>query len=637
MTEEYESDGSAAEDECEKTDTNNNNNQRHFRNERRFLRQLMRFSDEFTDNDLNTVAIIPEDKIDVSAWDNLDPNPKYLLNIKKKKLDSLSIETDLTNASSSLHTKRDFELEFVRCPAWRIGVEPVTYRYMPNNGRYRASKLAKRLHVPKAFKKSFSTPKLSSDSTHLKSEIHRELRKEFEMFISLERQQSIVKRQQEAKEQREQRISNGIKTHTEYRFTRKKSEPNIAQASRHDSTSVKTKDASRDAKYSSTLIQRTVPPFDLQHLSKDQGEAYLEQVSSRLRELQTNITDGKCDVERQQHEGYLKAAGYPKPNSDIKHSSNQPQFATVAGSSLNKHKKVPAIMNDVHKHRPLDGARKKNYFSSTESLPPANDTNSPVHLATEQNSNTRMASQQMLDTPRTTLHLPHPLLYYPPDLGQSSESINKAQGFASKSRRKELEERKNDADAPIQLFSDYKLRKAIDNPFNEVDSETYSLIGNIRSSYSELANGVGVSLSEDDAISIEARVDNKTNKDCSVTKATPTRYSDPRGSNVTPNYEDYARSQVLHHPSGSARHGAGNQPERFDDSHLVLTNFVAERKRNSVVSTHTQRTRNALALAKRLPGETSLGETAKLAVGANFMPKVMVRRAEIAATVKRII
>ena len=76
--------------------------------------------------------------------------------------------------------------EFI--PAWKMGVEPRTYRYVPDNGRYRASKIGSRSAGMAVVRHDHKTyQKLSWQQKQLQKEIQRELRKEFEKFTEYEK------------------------------------------------------------------------------------------------------------------------------------------------------------------------------------------------------------------------------------------------------------------------------------------------------------------------------------------------------------------------------------------------------------------------------------------------------------------
>ena len=95
-----------------------------------------------------------------------------------------------------------YERDFVDVPAWKICVEPTTYRYVPNNGRYRATKLARRLEIQRCVRKT--TDKLNPEQKHLQREIQRELRREFDVFMQYQKEKS-EETKRKSKERREER------------------------------------------------------------------------------------------------------------------------------------------------------------------------------------------------------------------------------------------------------------------------------------------------------------------------------------------------------------------------------------------------------------------------------------------------
>ena len=139
----------------------------------------------------------------VSGWEDASPNVRYNLPTRRRRPHASSQEENTSSPYYSSHQakndwrrgdgnqkKRCYELDFVDSPAWKICIEPTTYRYIPNNGRYRASKLVKKLEIQKCVRKTCNE-KLSPEQRQLQRDIQRELRREFETYLRMEKQRQI--------------------------------------------------------------------------------------------------------------------------------------------------------------------------------------------------------------------------------------------------------------------------------------------------------------------------------------------------------------------------------------------------------------------------------------------------------------
>lgn len=74
-----------------------------------------------------------------SGWRHVVPYPKYVSRQPQQSKAESSIKKGSGRHVSVRCVDDDFGNDFM-CPAWKANVEPVTYRYIPNNGCYRNSK-----------------------------------------------------------------------------------------------------------------------------------------------------------------------------------------------------------------------------------------------------------------------------------------------------------------------------------------------------------------------------------------------------------------------------------------------------------------------------------------------------------------
>ena len=91
------------------------------------------------------------------------------------------VTSNIQNARSYKHNARTVDVGYSDAPIWKTCVEPRTYRYIPNNGKYRTSKaIVQKLGSQKPAKRFGDTKVLNPEQKRLQKEIQRELRREFE-------------------------------------------------------------------------------------------------------------------------------------------------------------------------------------------------------------------------------------------------------------------------------------------------------------------------------------------------------------------------------------------------------------------------------------------------------------------------
>ena len=119
-----------------------------------------------------------------SGWRVVVPYPKYLTQQPpiRHKSESALKKASVSSRTAVRCVDEDFNDEQV-CPAWKANVEPVTYRYVPNNGYYRSHKSSNRdlrewLSVKKyKSEKSVVTPEVR----HVQKTLKRDLEYHFKV------------------------------------------------------------------------------------------------------------------------------------------------------------------------------------------------------------------------------------------------------------------------------------------------------------------------------------------------------------------------------------------------------------------------------------------------------------------------
>ena len=147
---------------------------------------------DFSETCLGSEALL--DVIDLQEveslkpWQSVAPVPKFTQasTQKKRKViresDDPNYDTDEKQMTTKNYRRYLYPKQDRETTAWKECVEPTTFRYVPNNGTYRASKSEQKMAPPQHTRPQPRKPceKLSPEQKHLQREIQRELRKEYE-------------------------------------------------------------------------------------------------------------------------------------------------------------------------------------------------------------------------------------------------------------------------------------------------------------------------------------------------------------------------------------------------------------------------------------------------------------------------
>ena len=118
----------------------------------------------------------------ICSWELSISNPRLISKARRQKT------TYNQEQPAESQEARSKEYEFVDAPAWRICVDPNTYSYVPNNGRYRASKLVKKIDNQRYAARRLQYQQVPPERQQLQREIQRDLRQEFEMYLKQEKE-----------------------------------------------------------------------------------------------------------------------------------------------------------------------------------------------------------------------------------------------------------------------------------------------------------------------------------------------------------------------------------------------------------------------------------------------------------------
>ena len=527
---------------------------------------------------------------EICAWSlsseasNPDPLPT-----NRKKAKPIAYEADfgqVTAIDSSLKDELGSEFEFVNGPSWQSAVDPKTYHYLPHNGRYRATKLAKRIGINNGKsinRKGFGNPRSSRESKALLLElIQKELKSEYDMFLLVEKQRQSLQRENEA------RLNNNTDTvHTDASCTLAACNASAATNSQVD---FKASDAGTS--------RRPVPPLSMNHLTKEEGVRYLEQVSSRLRELQLSLRESS-DADDDNNDDREPSTQLPSQDRQMS-TASAPAMATVGKqidvSGLNRHKKLPAIRTEAkHESSELEVKGDESGKSASAKVGDA---------SAQQRWHGTLLTQDD-DTVQSGVHMSRPFFFYPPE----AMRLRHVQKPPKAPSATETEPAAGDA----KTATGYRLSRATENSANTHDLQTLTLLDDIRASYNQAA----VTQDEDD-VSCESR------------PVGGFRVVSPsRGDGRPPLPNITARNPALIFKDWKQRNaksisGANNnflrRPRPGLTPPAVLDVLSAVRSRGS----------SPLNVERRLPATVT-------AVRGNMMPEVMVKRAGLAVSSKRII
>lgn len=156
------------------------------------------------------------------------------------------------------------QVNFVDCPSWRMAVEPLTYRFMPGSGRYRAYKLGQQLLSVGRIRDNKGS-KFVHDRQKLKIGIQKELQPEFELFIEQEKQRSMVSKQKELAENKAKKE----KSHKKHSQIHDESKTDITQ------------DVTQESRNISNSIPQDIPSSQKEDVSMAKKQSKIDDFTPR--------------------------------------------------------------------------------------------------------------------------------------------------------------------------------------------------------------------------------------------------------------------------------------------------------------------------------------------------------------------
>ncbi|ELU14682.1 hypothetical protein CAPTEDRAFT_204424 [Capitella teleta] len=171
---------------------------------RRINEMLLNLSEENFEEDEREKVLVHPAKETWTAWQRIEPllhkevTPKRRRNLPPVIRSPEGIPGREQAANSPRH--RNFEVEFVDGPIWKMGLEPNTSRYILGNGRYRAHKLAQRLIKERETQRN--TGRMCLEQKTLMAFIQKYFKREFEVYLKFELQKETQKKKAEKERSR---------------------------------------------------------------------------------------------------------------------------------------------------------------------------------------------------------------------------------------------------------------------------------------------------------------------------------------------------------------------------------------------------------------------------------------------------
>ena len=426
----------------------------------------------------------------VIGWENTVPNPQYIVPKRRKSTiqEESVVEESAVEAEDKL--QRNYELEFVNCPPWKIGVEPFTYRYMGNNGRYRAYKLARKLvNSNRAKVGHVEMGNLNPDKRLLQREIQRELRREFDTFVKTEREVSALFRQKElAAANLKQKKRRQEKTENQSERDEKKStetEQGKGKVTSEDDNPVTSNSETPRSNLSILSSQTPLPPITIPLLSSEKEETQVKQLSRSMDDLSTIKAEGAKKEEKLWH---IPPSVNVDNQAELRGRSRRFEWsaqAVVLQSSSEPPSRISPRVSRNNKSAPLakidtNSGYQLNSGYRLQKLPTISDFNDNEYESSQE----YVGQKEVL-------------------LGQGYQIKSADQGFIGNKgprRRDDIVSKHQCQDDTMSIISEplmprspvlqgtaYDIRKlrASANQFHQLYPDTVSLVGDIRSVYNQ--------------------------------------------------------------------------------------------------------------------------------------------------------
>ena len=250
----------------------------------------------------------------IAAWPNAAPNARIVIQRKKRvpahSADEINVRTRNHVEEYARKNRRGFDLENTTSSSWRMCIEPTTYRYLPNNGRYRSTKVEHKVDRDSKIARTIrSMEKLTPEQRHLQKEIQCELRKEFEMQQQLERQterQKAILWENEIKSESRSQLKHGGQEASDSNFK---------------STPLMGREAKDPLFHKRNRTPVELPPFNVPLIGRSLNDKYLEKFKLRINNIEEELKRDQMLLKKKQQE---RAEELVVSNSQVFRSRTEP-------------------------------------------------------------------------------------------------------------------------------------------------------------------------------------------------------------------------------------------------------------------------------------------------------------------------
>ena len=355
------------------------------RYDRNLVDTLLNIDQELHDNETLLDVITPATTESLSPWALTVPNPKFIPHVPKKK-HAKSADDSQHSYRPVLSTeirykerfRRSHETDIRTSSQYNHCVEPTTYRYVPNNGKYRLNKGSPQNTSPSLNLRRMKCldKYISPEQRVVQREVQKSMKKEEQLQQELVKQQEesgkhnvLHEREKDPKEIEKRSDSIGSYSPTEVRES-------VKNEGLSDSTSKDT-----DRKTIQPKIHQTIdlPAMDIPLVGKQISQKFMEKFSRRINALDQEI---KRDIRllRRNPEDMMRSKSEPsrimsQPMGDLR---DVPKEAiSDAKPSLIRHRRPEPITEDQVA---------QSYSSTLEKLETTYDTSGDKDVNSHQNT-----------------------------------------------------------------------------------------------------------------------------------------------------------------------------------------------------------------------------------------------------------
>ena len=240
------------------------------------------------------IDVVTQATIDsLSCWALTVPNPRYIPHVPKKKHARSADDSAITyhpmlstGTRSDSKFRRSFESDIRSSSHYRQCVEPTTYRYMPNNAKYRLSKVSPQDSSPSMNVRRMKCldKYISPQQRVVQRELQRALRKEQELQQEIEKQKEECERQKSLLQQ-EKTLTDSLYFHESSLRQNSPIETLVKPVTRNEILTNNYRDVERKVVLPKLHKPVELPPVEIPLVGKQISDEFIEKFSRRINAL----------------------------------------------------------------------------------------------------------------------------------------------------------------------------------------------------------------------------------------------------------------------------------------------------------------------------------------------------------------